>query len=88
MGFLPRMGVLSHLTLLRMLRYILDTHSHADENGEALQSIPDGIEVENSYRGVHLTFPLTLNQLHKMVQAFRRKQVRSDKDLSLLNVHV
>ena len=51
-----------------------DTHNQVDEN-DALQNISDDIEVEPSYRGVHLTFPLTLNQLHKMVQAFRRKQV-------------
>ena len=54
----------------------VDTHSQSDDNVDAFKSLLDGMKVENSYRGVHLIFPLTLNQLHKMVQAFRRKQVR------------
>ena len=56
--------------------YNLISDSHVQrEDSDAFQNISDDIEVEASYRGVHLTFPLTLNQLHKMVQAFRRKQV-------------
>ena len=58
----------------KALYFISDSHVQR-EDSDAFQNISDDIEVEASYRGVHLTFPLTLNQLHKMVQAFRRKQV-------------
>ena len=58
--------------------FISDSHVQR-EDSDAFQNISDDIEVEASYRGVHLTFPLTLNQLHKMVQAFRRKQVSNLK---------
>ena len=54
---------------------ILDAQTVTDKGGELFDNILDGIKVESSYKGIHLKFPLTLNQLHKMVQAFRRKLV-------------
>lgn len=52
---------------------IYDTFSRKDDSEDMLYGFLDDIKVESSYKGVHLTFPLTLNQLHKMVQGFRRK---------------
>ncbi|XP_060570933.1 serine/threonine-protein phosphatase with EF-hands 2-like [Ruditapes philippinarum] len=51
---------------------IYDTQTVSDNNSEIFDKYLDGIKVENSYKGIHLKFPLTLNQLHKMVQAFKR----------------
>ncbi|WAR00729.1 PPE-like protein, partial [Mya arenaria] len=52
---------------------IADTQTMVDRMGDTLNNLLDGVEVEKTYKGPHLTFPLTLNQLHKMVQSFKRK---------------
>ncbi|XP_045206701.2 serine/threonine-protein phosphatase with EF-hands 2-like [Mercenaria mercenaria] len=52
---------------------IYDTQTITDTGGEVFYNFLDDIKVESSYKGIHLKFPLTLSQLHKMVQAFRRK---------------
>ncbi|XP_052793416.1 serine/threonine-protein phosphatase with EF-hands 2-like [Mya arenaria] len=52
---------------------IYDTQTMVDRMGDTLNNLLDGVEVEKTYKGPHLTFPLTLNQLHKMVQSFKRK---------------
>ncbi|KAK3599955.1 hypothetical protein CHS0354_012601 [Potamilus streckersoni] len=46
-----------------------------EEEEELLRfTSPSQIHINSSYNGPHLSFPLSLSQLHKLVQAFRRKQ--------------
>lgn len=46
-----------------------------EDNGLLRLSDPDSIEVESTYRGVHLTFPLTQAQLQSLIKSFKTKQV-------------
>lgn len=46
-----------------------------EDNGLLRLSDPDSIEVESTYRGVHLTFPLTQSQLQSLIKSFKTKQV-------------
>lgn len=53
-----------------------ETQTLPDRTGDAFANMLEGLTIDSNYKGPHLTFPLTLNQLHKMVQAFKRKLVR------------
>jgi len=57
-----------------------------DRSADSLYNLLDGIVIDANYKGPHLTFPLTLNQLHKMVQAFKRKLV-SETFVFLCNLY-
>lgn len=61
--------------IFQAFTYFTDTQTFADTDEAVFSRYIDDIDVQNSYKGVHLTFPLTLNQLHKIVQAFKRKLV-------------
>ncbi|XP_061185232.1 serine/threonine-protein phosphatase with EF-hands 2-like [Saccostrea echinata] len=53
----------------------IDTKTLEEEDYVLLKkSDPDSIEVESSYRGVHLTFPLTQAQLQSLINSFKTKQ--------------
>lgn len=54
---------------------LIDTKTLEEEdNGLLRLSDPDSIEVESTYRGVHLTFPLTQSQLQSLIKSFKTKQ--------------
>lgn len=61
--------------MFQAFNFFTDTQTFADRDEDVFSRYIDDIEVQSSYKGVHLTFPLTLNQLHKIVQAFKRKLV-------------
>ena len=50
---------------------------------------PEDVTVENSYKGPHLTFPITQSQVQKLVQAFKSKQVcvRTQVCVIYINTH-
>ncbi|KAL4230675.1 PPP5 TPR repeat region [Mactra antiquata] len=56
---------------------IYDTQTMPDTSEPSLYSMLNETDVEKSYKGVHLSFPLTHDQLHKMVQCFKRKLASS-----------